>query len=255
MKLIRALRSENGCPWDIKQTPESFHPYILEEYHELVQAINDRNPGEMVDEMGDLVFLCVFTAYMLEQSGIGSVDEIVGRVITKMKRRHPHVFGDAEARDSEQVIDNWNKIKAGEKTIKVRKSVLDGVPRTLPALSRAQRLSQRAGTVGFDWKDPLEVFVKVQEELREFETAVRSGDSEASREELGDLLFVIVNAARHVGANAEAALNETSDKFERRFRHIEEALGSRGKSLEDVELREMDALWDEAKALEQKNRK
>ena len=167
-----------------------------------------------------------------------------------MTRRHPHVFGEVEVTGAQDVIDNWAKIKASEENIQRRESVLDGIPRSLPALNRAQKLARRAAKVGFDWTRPDEVLPKVEEELNEFKEAVLSGSKMPTREELGDLLFVIVNAARHLEINSEAALNETSDKFERRFRHIETKLREKGRALEEATLEEMDELWDEAKTLE-----
>lgn len=251
--LIRTLRSENGCPWDKKQTPETFHPYILEEYHEMVQAITAGASREIADELGDLLFLVVFVAYMYEQAQVTTLERIVSGVIEKMTRRHPHVFEGAAADSAEEVIDNWRKIKASEATIKERLSILDGVPRSLPALSRAQKLATRAARVGFDWTRPEEVLAKIDEEWGELKEATVSGSPRHIREELGDLLFVIVNAARHLGINAESALNETSDKFERRFRHIETQLRRIGRSVEESGLEEMDALWNEAKAMEKKS--
>jgi MazG family protein len=250
--LIRTLRSENGCPWDRKQTPKTFHPYILEEYHEMVHAINEGVAKDMADEMGDLIFLVVFVAYMFEQEGISSVKEIVEGVIAKMTRRHPHVFGDVSVENAEDVIDNWAKIKASEENIRQRESLLDGIPRSLPALSRAQKLARRAARVGFDWTRPEEIFPKIDEELGELKDAIASQSQEDIREELGDLIFVLTNAARHLNVNSETALNETSDKFERRFRYIEDVLKARGRSLEDASLQEMDELWDEAKTKERK---
>jgi MazG family protein len=179
-----------------------------------------------------------------------SIRRILDGVVAKMERRHPHVFGDVEAKTAEDVVDNWNKIKAGEKLIRNRESILDGIPRSLPALNRAQKLARRAAKVGFDWTRPEEVFPKVEEELAELREAVASGSPQDKREELGDLLFVIVNAGRHLGINSEVALNETSDKFERRFRHIEKRLKEQGRSPEESTLEEMDNLWDEAKWLE-----
>ena len=252
VKLIRTLRSEHGCPWDKKQNPQTFHHYILEEYHELVHAINEGNPAEIADETGDLIFLVVFVAYMFEQEGIATLSEVLQGVISKMVRRHPHVFGEVRVKDAEDVIDNWAKIKASEKNIQQRESLLDGIPRSLPALNRAQKLARRAAKAGFDWTKADEVLLKIDEELAELKQAMTSGSQAEIREELGDLLFVVTNAARHLEVNSEAALNETSDKFERRFRYIEAQLRSEGKSLEDADLQEMDRLWDEAKALEKR---
>jgi MazG family protein len=250
LDLIRTLRSENGCPWDRKQTPRGFHPYILEEYHEMVQAINQGVTGDIIDELGDLLFLVVFLAHMFEQEGLATLTEIMEGVIAKMIRRHPHVFGDAQVESAEDVIDNWVKIKSTEANIQARGSLLDGIPRSLPALSRAQKLAKRAATVGFDWTQTQEVFSKLDEELSELKQAVSTGTAEHIHEEVGDLLFVVVNLARHLRVNSEASLNETSDKFERRFRYIERSLLTRGKSIEDADLQEMDELWEEAKSIE-----
>ena len=209
--------------------------------------------GEIVDELGDLLFLVVFLAYMFEQEGLTILREIIEGVVAKMIRRHPHVFGDARVKGAEEVIENWSKIKASEENIRERESLLDGIPRSLPALSRAQKLAARAARVGFDWTGPQEVFAKVDEELSELKHAVDEGSVENIHEELGDLLFVVVNAARHLKVNSEAALNETSDKFERRFRHIEARLATRGQSLDQADLQEMDELWDEAKSREKQH--
>lgn len=252
VELIRALRSENGCPWDRKQTPLTLHPYILEEYHELVQAMHNGGPNEIMDEMGDLIFLVIFVAYVLEQQGVGSLTQALDSAIAKMRRRHPHVFGETEVSNAQEVVDNWRRIKAQEENIRERESLLDGIPRSLPALSRAQKLAARAARVGFDWTRPAEVFVKIEEELNELKQALDSGCQTGTREEVGDVLFVITNAARHLNVNCEAALNEASDKFERRFRHIETGLRALGKTIEQADLREMDSLWDEAKKLESK---
>ncbi len=255
MDVIRTLRSENGCPWDKKQTPQTFHPYILEEYHEMVQAINEGDVSGICDELGDLVFLVIFVAYMFEQQGSTSLAEVFDCVTTKMVRRHPHVFGNETVEDAQGVIDRWAEIKASEENIRKRESFLDGVPRSLPALSRAQKLTNRAAKVGFDWTRPEEVFAKIQEELGELQEAMNQGSAKDIREELGDLLFVTVNAARHLQVNCESALTETSDKFERRFRYIEQQLKAQGRSLNQASLEEMDELWDEAKALEKQNDK
>lgn len=250
--IIMRLRSDSGCPWDRKQTPLTFHHYILEEYHELVHAINNGDPASITDELGDLLFLVVFVGYMFEQSGTTTITQVMQNVIAKMRRRHPHVFGDVSVASADEVIDNWRKIKAGEENIRKRESILDGIPRSLPALSRSQKLAARAARVGFDWTRPEEVMAKVDEELQEFKDSVVDGHPGKIREELGDLLFVIVNAARHLNINSEAALTESSDKFERRFRHIEKSMHASGRSLDEAGLGEMDELWDEAKALERK---
>jgi MazG family protein len=252
LDLIRTLRSENGCPWDKKQTLHSFHPNILEEYHEMVHAINSGNLQEISEELGDLLFLVIFVGHMLEQQNTTSLADIMNMVTVKMTRRHPHVFGNTTVRDADDVIKKWSQIKATEEGIKDRESILDGIPRSLPALSRAQKLSSRAARVGFDWTRAEQVFEKIEEEFAEFKEAAASGIQNSVREEIGDLLFVLVNAGRHLGINCEAALAEASDKFERRFRYIETQLASTGRSASTSSLEEMDALWNEAKCKEKK---
>ncbi|MDR3605082.1 MAG: nucleoside triphosphate pyrophosphohydrolase [Syntrophaceae bacterium] len=249
-ELIKTLRSENGCPWDRKQTLKSFHPYVLEEYHELVQAINELDSNEMVEEAGDLIFLIIFLSCMIEEAGYGTLSEMLAGVHEKMTRRHPHVFGDISVSSDKEVIENWSKIKSLEEKIRLRNSVLDGVPKSLPALSRANNLSSRAARVGFDWPNVKDLASKIEEELNEFKQAIDNNDLDSVREELGDVLFVLVNLGRHLGIDPEAALNETSDKFERRFRHIESRLESENKSWLETEIAEMDRYWDEAKMIE-----
>ncbi|MGC8660176.1 MAG: nucleoside triphosphate pyrophosphohydrolase [Desulfomonilaceae bacterium] len=248
-ELIKTLRSENGCPWDRKQTIKSFHHYIQEEYHELVAAINNVDKAEMVEEAGDLIFLVIFLGCMIEDEGYGSLDEILTKAHEKMTRRHPHVFGDLTVRDDKEVIENWTKIKAAEEQIQARGSVLDGIPRSLPALSRAQKLSSRAARVGFDWASLEDLAPKIEEELLEFKKAVEDKNLDKIREELGDMLFVLVNVGRLAEVNSEAALEETSDKFEKRFRYIEKTLHTQNKSWKQTNLAEMDKLWNEAKNL------
>jgi MazG family protein len=250
LDVIRALRSENGCPWDKEQTAWTFHPYILEEYHEMLDALSGARWDDVTDEMGDLLFIVAFTAYLFEQQGFTSVTEIIDTSIEKMVRRHPHVFGELEVKDSAEVIRNWRRIKAQEKSVRDRESLLDGIPRSLPAAARAQKLAARAARVGFDWANAQEVFPKIDEELAELKKAAGENNPDHVCEEIGDLLFVVINAARRLGVNAEAALNETGDKFERRFRHIERALHEQGKNIEKASLAEMDELWDDAKARE-----
>ncbi|MGD9819624.1 MAG: nucleoside triphosphate pyrophosphohydrolase, partial [Desulfomonilaceae bacterium] len=242
LELIKTLRSENGCPWDKKQTLETFHPYILEEYHELVHAIFQNDFDSIVDETGDLIFLVTFVAYMLEQSGISNVDDVIEGVIKKMTLRHPHVFGDVKVNNSQDVVDNWAKIKASEERIKERKSLLDGIPRSAPALSRAQKLSSRAAKVGFDWSGPNEVMAKVYEELDELKQTIEIGDNNRIKAEFGDVLFSIVNLGRHLSVNCESSLTSSSDKFENRFHFIEDKLKSDHKSIHDSTIEEMDKL-------------
>ncbi len=250
LNTVVQLRGENGCPWDKKQTPESFHHHILEEYHEFVEALGTNNSVEIVDEMGDLFFLVLLLGYMLDQNEVARFANVMQHAREKMVRRHPHVFGDAVAETPDDVVRNWREIKESEENIKKRDSLLDGIPRSLPALSRAQKLARRASRVGFDWTGPGEVFPKIDEELSELKMAVSKNDKKNIQEELGDVLFVITNAARLLEIDAEAALNSASDKFERRFRYIEAGLRNQDKRIEHSSLAEMDKLWDEAKQQE-----
>lgn len=248
LDLIKQLRSENGCPWDRKQTLESFHPYILEEYHELVNAISDNDHEAMVDEAGDLMFLVTFIAYMLEQTGITSVSRVMEGVVSKMTLRHPHVFGDLEVKNSQEVIDNWSKIKASEKIIQNRVSVLDGIPKSAPALTRAQKLSSRSARVGFDWPSLDGIIDKVYEELSELKQTMQTGDKQSIHSEFGDVIFSLVNLGRRLSVNCEAALSSANRRFENRFHYIEDKLKEAGSSVNQATLEEMDRLWDEAKS-------
>lgn len=250
LDMIEQLRSENGCPWDRKQTVESFHPYILEEYHELVHAVFQNDAEAMADEAGDLIFLVTFIAYMFQQKGICSVTEVIEGVIAKMTSRHPHVFGDVKVSNSQEVIDNWAKIKSSEKLIKARDSALDGIPRSAPSLTRAQKITSRAAKVGFDWPDIEGVWEKVYEELTELRQTIATEDAESIREEFGDVLFSMVNLGRKLSVNCESSLVSASDRFERRFHYIEDKLKQSGIAVNDASLEEMDRLWDEAKTME-----
>lgn len=252
-QLIKTLRSESGCPWDRKQTLRSFHPYVLEEYHELVQAIDGVDPDEMVEEAGDLIFLVIFLGLMIEECGYGTLPEMLYGVIEKMTRRHPHVFGNVSVANDKEVIENWSKIKASEEKTKSRKSTLDGIPRSLPALSRAYQLSSRAAKVGFDWSGMKELLPKIDEEIGEFKKALEYNNPDKVRQEFGDLLFTLVNVARRLGIDPEAGLNETSDKFEKRFKYIETRLESQGKTWPQTSMTELDGYWDEAKVMEEKD--
>jgi MazG family protein len=186
---------------------------------------------------------------MVQETGNSSVGEILARVVDKMIRRHPHVFGDVSVADDKEVIENWTKIKASEEKIKMRKSVLDGIPRSLPALNRAQKISSRASQVGFDWVDVKDMLPKIDEEIQEFKEALETEQIDHIRNELGDILFVMVNVGRKLGINSEACLNETTDKFESRFKHIEQQLAKEDKTWPQTTLDEMERYWNEAKEL------
>lgn len=243
--IMAALRGEKGCPWDKEQTRESLKPFIVEEAYEVLEAIDEGNPAAMKEELGDLLFQVVFQCQIAKERGEFDMTGVIDGIAGKMIARHPHVFGDADYKTSEEVLVHWEAQKKREG--KQRDSILDGVPKTLPSLLRAHRLQDRASRVGFDWEKIEDVMPKLDEELAEFREALKRGNPDEIEDELGDIFFVLVNIARFVGINPEDALRKTISKFISRFRYIEMAAADEGKTLSDMTLAEMDALWDEAK--------
>ncbi|MDR3466998.1 MAG: nucleoside triphosphate pyrophosphohydrolase [Xanthobacteraceae bacterium] len=262
LAIMARLRSPvTGCPWDLEQTFETIAPYTIEEAFEVAEAIARGDLDDLRDELGDLLLQVVFHARMAEDQGAFAFGDVVEAITTKMIRRHPHVFGDAAGgRDAGSVKEAWGRIKAEEKAERAARRKSDEAPSSLladvkagqPALARALALQRKAATVGFDWNDPRAVLDKIREEADEIEAALDRGDRAEVAAETGDLMFALVNLARHVGADPETALRGTNAKFERRFAHIERALNRRGVALGSATLEEMDALWNEAKDLEAK---
>jgi ATP diphosphatase len=264
IEIMAALRTPGtGCPWDLEQTFATIAPYTLEEAYEVADAIERHDLVELRDELGDLLLQVVFHARMAQEQGVFAFGDVVQAITEKLIRRHPHVFGDAESRTPEAVKGLWDRIKAEERAAKKQvakgggagpgtgpDSALDGVPVALPALTRALKLQQKAGKVGFDWNDPRAVLAKIREEADEIEAALDQHAAIDAAAEVGDLLFAAVNLARHLDADPETVLRMTNRKFERRFATIEKALAMRGKTPSQASLAEMDALWDEAKAAE-----
>jgi nucleoside triphosphate diphosphatase len=262
IEIMAALRTPGtGCPWDLEQTFASIAPYTIEEAYEVADAIERGDLADLKDELGDLLLQVVYHARMAEEQGAFAFGDVVEGVTGKMIRRHPHVFGDADARSAGAVKGLWDKIKAEEKADKGAQaaSLLADVPASLPGLTRAVKLQSKAAKVGFDWPDIKPVFDKLHEEIRELEEVARPADPRGPNdqtnrakieEELGDLLFVMANVARHLDIDPEAALRGANQKFIRRFRHIEARLAEKELSPAQSTLAEMDALWDEAKALE-----
>ena len=248
--VMARLRSPGGCPWDIEQTHESLRRYIVEEVYEVLEAIDEKDPGHLCEELGDLLLQIVFHARMAEESGLFSMQDVVGTVTEKLIRRHPHVFGDISVRDAAEVILNWDAIKRHEKTAKPR-SVLDGIPKGLPALMRANKLQLKAAKVGFDWTEVAPVWEKVAEEIAELREAASLGDRRKTEDELGDVIFAVVNLGRFLGVEAEVALNGTNNKFIRRFRQVEEAVKASGLNWQELDLAALDSFWNKAKASEQ----
>ncbi len=252
IEIMRALRDPNaGCPWDIEQTFQTIAPYTIEEAYEVADAIERQNWLELRGELGDLLLQSVYHTQMASEAGLFDFDDVANDISDKMVARHPHVFGE-ESRDksADQQTQDWEKIKAAERAAKQRGGVLDDVALGLPALMRAVKLQKRAARVGFDWPDISMVVDKIVEEARELSEAQDENDHAHLAEEYGDLLFVIANLGRHLKIDPEEALRSANNKFTRRFRFIEAELEKREKSPEDSDLKEMDALWDAAKAAE-----
>jgi MazG family protein len=251
--IMDRLLAPDGCPWDREQTLESLRPFLIEESYEVLEAMERGTPAEHCDELGDLLMQIVFQAALRRGEGTFAIDDVVRAINDKLVRRHPHVFADAHADTSAQVLQQWNEIKDREKREAAENAApprtLDGVPLALPALARAQKLSERAGRVGFDWPGVEGSLAKVREELGEIEDVIAASplNVAAAEHEIGDLLFAVVNVARKLGVDAETALRGSSARFTERFAHIEDRLRERGSTPKQSTLEEMDALWDEAK--------
>jgi tetrapyrrole methylase family protein/MazG family protein len=248
--IMELLRSEKGCPWDREQTHESIKPYLIEEAYEVLSAIDEHDDEGLKAELGDLLLQVTFHAQIAKEGDRFDIEDVIRTNIEKLKRRHPHVFGEVTVNGTGQVLENWEKIKVEERKEGKTASVLDGVPKDLPALLRAQRVQEKASTVGFDWERTEDVMRKVDEEFHELKEACRSEDPERISDEIGDFLFSLVNLSRFLGVWTEEALRGTLDKFEKRFKFIESELAKSGRSPMDSTLQEMDALWEKAKEFE-----
>lgn len=274
LEIMAALRApEGGCPWDLEQTYQSIAPYTLEEAHEVADAIERGDSDDLCEELGDLLLQVVFLARIAEEDGKFDFGAVVEAITKKLIRRHPHVFGDGEAKTAGMVKEVWDRIKAEEKAERAERrakaglppppsGVLASVPRGLAPFDRAIRLQAKAGTVGFDWNDPRAVLAKIREELDEVEAELDAADAAAGsgaavlaaparqEEELGDVLFAVANLARHLKLDPDTALRRTNEKFRKRFNHIEDTLTARGQTFADVTLDEMEAIWQAAKTLD-----
>ena len=245
------LRGPEGCPWDREQTLQTPRPYVLEETYEVLEAIDGGDPREHCEELGDLLLQIVFQAQLASEAGRFEFADVAQAISDKLVSRHPHVFGDAEAKDSEAVLKQWVALKQEEKRKKGKgPSVLEGVPREMPALARADRLTEKASRIGFDWPDADGARAKVAEELAALDEAIAAGDRDAVEHELGDLLFAAANLGRKLGVPPEEALRGAVARFIGRFAHVERELARRGVPHGEATLAQMDALWDEAKELE-----
>ena len=248
LEIMAQLRNpEGGCPWDIEQDFSTIAPYTIEEAYEVADAIARDDMGDLEGELGDLLLQVVFHAQMGAEAGHFDFESVAGKINDKMIRRHPHVFGDEEARDAGKVEGSWERIKAEERAGNGDNSALADIALALPALKRAQKLGKRAATVGFDWPDATGPAEKVREELNEVAEAAGSGDAGAVAEEIGDLLFAVANLARHHKVDPEAALGDANLKFERRFRALETTVRQRGERVEQLPLMELEAIWQAVK--------
>jgi nucleoside triphosphate diphosphatase len=267
LEVMAALRAPGtGCPWDIEQTFETIVPYTLEEAYEVADAIERGDFADLRDELGDLLLQVVFHARMAEEAGRFDFGGVVEAITTKLIRRHPHVFANARNLTPDEVKSLWGRIKAEERLQRTkaraaalgepagRLSALSGVPAALPALTRALKLQEKAGKVGFDWNDARAVLAKLREEMDEIEAEIEAGDNQKVAGEVGDLLFAVANLARHLGVDPEGALRGANAKFERRFGHIETRLAEGGRAPEEASLEDMEMLWNEAKRLERAGR-
>jgi len=249
VEIMRRLLAPGGCPWDREQSLETLKPYLIEEAYEVLEAMDSPDPREHCEELGDLLFQVVFQSALRERAGQFSIEDVCRAIADKLTRRHPHVFAGLKVSGPEEVLRNWEQIKAAERADKGRESErsLAGVPVALPALARALRTTEKAARVGFDWPDPDGPRQKVDEELQELDAARRTGDPAALREELGDLLFALTNLARKLGCDPEQALRLATDRFVRRFEYIEDRLRERGQKPAQLALAQLDALWEQAK--------
>jgi len=247
--LMARLRGSNGCPWDRKQSLESLKPFIVEESYEVVDAIDRKDRPALAEELGDFLLQAVFVAEIAQEEGSFDIYDVITAIHDKLVRRHPHVFGDVEAKNAEQVLVNWEKLKNEERKAE-NKSVLAGVPQSLPALLKASRLTEKAARVGFDWRRAEDVFDKIDEEIGELRDAINGKNPQNIHDEIGDLLFSIANIARKLDVSPEEALQSANRKYMRRFEVMERSVRSEGRNLDQLTLEQMDALWDEAKAAE-----
>jgi tetrapyrrole methylase family protein/MazG family protein len=247
--LMARLRAPNGCPWDREQTFDSIKRYLLEETYEVMNSIDARDWPELAGELGDLLLQPVFFAQMAAEQNLFRIDDALDAINEKLVRRHPHVFGDETARTGSDVLKRWNEIKAEERRARGEsaETLLESIPRALPALVEAQQITSRAAQVGFDWENAGQVLDKLREELAEFDQARSSGSHHEMEDELGDLLFVLVNLARFVKVDPEQALRKTNAKFRRRFGYVEQKLADRGRTTRESSIEEMESLWQESK--------
>lgn len=257
IKVMARLRAPGGCPWDREQTYESLGEYLLEECYEAYDAIQKStetgDTESLKEELGDVLLQVVFHSAIAAERGDFTIEDVAEGVVSKLVLRHPHVFEDRKLETADDVLDNWDELKKAEREHRgvaedSSESILDDIPVAFPALIEGNKISKKAAKTGFDWEGPDQIFEKLDEEIEELKTAISSDSKDAKREEIGDLLFVVVNLARKIGVEPEDALKKTNRKFRSRFKYVEQNMKASGKSLEEADLEEMDRLWDEAKS-------
>jgi tetrapyrrole methylase family protein/MazG family protein len=245
IKIVEKLRSPEGCPWDREQTRETLKPFLIEELYEFLDTLDEDNPEGMKEELGDLLFQIVLQAQLSKEEGLFDINDVINNITQKMLKRHPHVFGEKDLKTSEEVLSWWKEHKKIEG--KERESLMDEVPKTLPALLRAYRIQTKASEIGFDWENVRDVFKKLDEEIKELKNALNRKDKKEIEDEIGDIFFVLTRISSFVGVNPEDALRKTVNKFIQRFKYMEKKASEQGKRLSDMSLEEMDILWNEAK--------
>ncbi len=245
--IMEELRSENGCPWDREQTHESLKRYLIEETYELLEVVDMMDKRRICEELGDVLLQVVFHAQIAKENKDFDMTDVIDGICNKLIYRHPHVFGDVTADTSKEVLKNWEELKKKEKGLEDQTAVLKDVPKNLPALMRSYKVQQKAAQVGFDWENTKDVFAKIREEIDELEQAVKNNDKVNIEEELGDVLFSVVNLSRFVKVHPELALTQSTEKFIKRFEYIENKAVQLGKNLNEMTLSEMDELWEQAK--------
>lgn len=251
LDIVAKLRDPNGgCPWDLKQNFDTMLPHLLEESYEVAEAIHTQDRSALREELGDLLLQVVFLSQLAKEEGSFTFQDVLDDIHDKLIYRHPHVFGDVKASNSEEALASWEAQKANDAKHQAHNSILDDLPFALPALTRAHKIQKRCAKIGFDWDNPSDVFAKVEEELAEVRAEMSACNAEKLEEELGDLLFASVNLCRHHDVDAESALRNANAKFERRFRKVEETVKSQGKQLQDFSLAELDFIWNKIKTME-----
>ena len=249
LAIMERLRGPDGCPWDREQTLTSLKKNLIEETYEVIDAIDSGDRNVLREELGDLLLQVVFQAQLCKEEGAFTFQDVARAIADKLVRRHPHVFGEATAENADEVLKNWERIKRTEKG-EVPRSAIAGLPRHLPALHKAQQVQSRAARVGFDWKETKDVLAKIEEELAEIKMAMARESAERVRDEIGDLLFAVVNLTRFLGHEAEEVLDQTVQRFTRRFQHIEQTVHAAGRQMVDYPLDELETLWQDAKVAE-----